>query len=160
MTAAEHDDEAIKAHYSWAQLHRRDRFTSAQWYRNGNDRCPGSTPDPNPDHLEDCDEYPFASSHEGYPHPPTPSIKLVNRTHNRREGARLAWFYSSNPIPKPGRSGRPRATRFAGCGGPKFVNNPAPATVNGPFPAPAPLSDYFVVPLPAGIDTLGICATP
>lgn len=60
------------------------------WYRY---LAPCTDRDPNLE--QDCDEYPFQSTQQGWPafSYPAVSLRLINPTHNRRQGSALGRFY-------------------------------------------------------------------
>jgi hypothetical protein len=101
--AADHDLEALgvtndpdllaNAHPAWVLLNYQpaaDNPSYTGWYRY---RAPCNEPTP-PD--SDCDEYPFYSSLQGgHLAVPTPSLKYIDRTHNRRQGGKYSAFLTT-----------------------------------------------------------------
>ncbi len=156
--AARHDARAIATYPKWVELHRRGRVGfNSSWNRNTYPCTLGKTRE---DIVQECDEYPFGASFEGFfgsATTPFPSVEMISRAHNKREGRVLQHFYSNNLMGKPGRNPKSKPILFPGCGW-NLAANPTPTEPNVQSPTPVEDSDYLLIPMPfAKFDSIGLC---
>jgi len=88
--ATKHDLEAILYHPPWVKLNYESSVgkSGRDWYLNL-PVCEGNS------ELIHCDEFPFFSTEQGGGDAkPRPSLKLIDRTQNLRQGGKLGAFYS------------------------------------------------------------------
>jgi len=89
--ATKHDLEALLRYPRWVKLNYEDSATKPNraWY-NAYSVCDESP------RIRNCDEFPFFSTEQGGGSAkPRPSLKLIDAKQNKRQGGKLARFYSA-----------------------------------------------------------------